>query len=104
MMTIDDERLEVLRKKALYGNQAHLDRLGRKLSTDTEQVFLMRAKPGRDIYPFKIEYLSVESGELLYTVDVTGPGKLHTPGSLGHSPIKIRFIWANGDVTEETVP
>jgi hypothetical protein len=100
---IDDERLEVLRKKALYGNQAHLDRLGRKLSTDTERVFLMRAKPGRDIYPFKIEYLS-EAGKLLYTVDVTESGKLRTPGSLGHSPIKIRFTWANGDVTEETVP
>lgn len=100
---IDDDRLAVLRNKARYGNQAHLDKLGRKLSTDTEQVFLMRAKPGRDIYPFKIEYLS-EAGELLYTVDVTGPGKLRTPGSLGHSPIKIRFTWANGDVTEETVP
>lgn len=58
----------------------------------------------RTIYPFKIEYLS-EDGEILHTVEVTGPETLRTPkDDLGHSPITLRFTWANGDVTEETVP
>lgn len=57
-----------------------------------------------DNFPFAIEILSDDTGQLLWSEIVTGPGAIAIPGNaeLGGRPVNVRMTMANGAWYHET--
>jgi hypothetical protein len=54
-----------------------------------------------DAFPFTVEFISHDTGQVVHTIDVPEPGVLRVPPLRDeHGPVWARISYANGTVVE----
>lgn len=57
--------------------------------------------PKPEQYPFTVEFLSVQTDEVVHSIHVDGPGAMEIPSLIReHGRTWVRIKWGDGEVTE----